>query len=592
MRKFLKFIFVLLIIVILLVVVSVGTLYFLISDSKDEAPTEIYTDSITLESEVDSLFSRFLVNRGDSFYLSFSEEELDRLAFAFIRTLNADYYKSSCTGDECKVIKSALIPVDIPIIGGKKVNLRHAYTEVNNDNLNIYITVEAPYLKTKLNLGYKLEKENGTYIFTITKLGLGKLNLMSGFGKTIAKNLLTALEMTEEKINQSLQEMKLPLTFKQEDFSLRFEKEDIGEVINNFLSKEGDETKLLVELVNILSASDNDLLDLGFFDFDDKNHFGFRINLSEIKTDSETAAKLSGKRNSAALGFNVDTFVHNKTQTLLIGSLGSDSTKITFTNQEFDRIIYDETNGYSDFKFTLVEGSEPNFEMTGIFFDFKPDMVSFQFVVEINGVEVLIELVSDIEGNDESDLIIKLRDSMSIGGINAANEFLFELLGDIDSFSAITFNRSEKTIIISATTFQEFMEVGGPETPLTVEKLRAINGGIEVYVEYTDPSLTQLIENAKDDIKGVLGSDFVDESEFDTSDPEQEEVVQELIDTLEEISNIINDPEAELDSENTDNLIEIINNLSDENQQVLLDQINDQAYSLDLENLYEQLFGN
>ena len=101
-----------------------------------------------------------------------------------------------------------------------------------------------------------------------------------------------------------------------------------------------------------------------------------------------------------------------------------------------------------------------------------------------------------------------------------------------------------------------------------------------------------MIENAKDDIKGVLGSDFVDESEFDTSDPEQEEVVQELIDTLEEISNIINDPEAELDSENTDNLIEIINNLSDENQQVLLDQINDQAYSLDLENLYEQLFGN
>ena len=87
MRKFLKFIFVLLIIVILLVVVSVGTLYFLISDSKDEAPTEIYTDSISLESEVDSLFSRFLVNRGDSFYLSFSEEELDRLAFAFIRLL-------------------------------------------------------------------------------------------------------------------------------------------------------------------------------------------------------------------------------------------------------------------------------------------------------------------------------------------------------------------------------------------------------------------------------------------------------------------------------------------------------------------------
>lgn len=592
MRKFLKFIFVLLIIIILLVVVPVGALYFLISDSNDQAPTEIYTETITMQGEVDSLFSRFLVNREGSFYLSFSEEELDRLAFAYIRTINPDYYKSGCLSDECKVIASAEIPTDIPIIGGKKVNLRHAYTEIKEDNLNIYITVEAPYLKTKLNLGYKLEKENGTYIFIINKFGLGNLNLMSGFGKRVSKILFDALQITEEKVNQSLQEMELPLTFKLEDFSFRLEKEAIGDLINNFFDQEGTEAKLLTELVNILSSSENNLLDLGFFRYNDKDHFGFRLDLNEIKTDTATANKLSAKRASAAQGFNVSTFIYNKTQTLLIGALSSDTTKISFTNQDFDRIIYNETNGYSGFKFTLVEGNDPNFELTGIFFDFKPDVVCFQFVVEINGIEVLIELTGDIEGNDESDLVIKLRDSMSIGGISASTDFLLDLLGDLDSFSAITFNRTEKTITISANTFQEFMEVGGPETPLSVEKLKAVNGGIEVYVKYTDSELATIIEKAKEDIKEVLGSDFIDESKFDTTEPEQEEIVQELINTLDEISDILNNPETELNSEKTDKLIEVINGLSDENQQILLEQINDFADSLDLENLYEQLFGN
>lgn len=90
----------------------------------------------------------------------------------------------------------------------------------------------------------------------------------------------------------------------------------------------------------------------------------------------------------------------------------------------------------------------------------------------------------------------------------------------------------------------------------------------------------------------LLKTDFVDESQFDTSDSEQAELVQELLDSLNEISETLNDPEAELDSETTDNLIAIVNGLSDENQQILLDQISENANSSDLENLYKLLFGN
>lgn len=136
------------------------------------------------------------------------------------------------------------------------------------------------------------------------------------------------------------------------------------------------------------------------------------------------------------------------------------------------------------------------------------------------------------------------------------------------------------------------MGVGGPETPLEIEKIKAASGGIEVYVQYTDPELASQISQARKDVEELLKTDFVDESQFDTSDSEQAELVQELLDSLNEISETLNDPEAELDSETTDNLIAIVNGLSDENQQILLDQISENANSSDLENLYKLLFGN
>ena len=180
---------------------------------------------------------------------------------------------------------------------------------------------------------------------------------------------------------------------------------------------------------------------------------------------------------------------------------------------------------------------------------------------------------------------------MSIGGINAKSEFLLELLSSLN-IAAIGYDSESGEFKINVETFKELMGVGGPETPLEIEKIKAASGGIEVYVQYTDPELASQISQARKDVEELLKTDFVDESQFDTSDSEQAELVQELLDSLNEISETLNDPEAELDSETTDNLIAIVNGLSDENQQILLDQISENANSSDLENLYKLLFGN
>lgn len=164
MKTILKVIIRLLIVLVLLIVIPIGTLYFMISDSKDEAPTELYAENITLQGEIDSLFSRFLVNREGAFYLTFSEEELDKLAFAFIRSINSSYY-AGCGSDECKYIVSQEIPEEVPLISGKKVHLRHLYTEVGSDRLDVHLTASVPFLKTSLNIGFNFEKENGTYVY-------------------------------------------------------------------------------------------------------------------------------------------------------------------------------------------------------------------------------------------------------------------------------------------------------------------------------------------------------------------------------------------------------------------------------------------
>jgi len=104
--------------------------------------------------------------------------------------------------------------------------------------------------------------------------------------------------------------------------------------------------------------------------------------------------------------------------------------------------------------------------------------------------------------------------------------------------------------------------------------------------------LGNLIDSASGSLETVLGSDFVDYNAFDTTNPEQQQAVEELNQTLDDIQNVLNDPEQELTMEDTTALIEAINNLDEANQQIFLDQLENSSGSADLLALYDDLFGN
>jgi len=547
-----------------------------------------------MEGEIDKLFERFSENKDNNFYLTFTEDNLDLLIFALIRnTINPNYYAGECTTDECKNIETIAIPDDIFLIGGKKVLIKHAYTELKDNNVNVYLTLDAIGIKTNLNMGVEFTKEEGEYVFTFTKLGLGHLNLMSGIGKAIGKPILSAVGFDEEGINKMIAEKELPLTFDLNEFAFKLQKEDLGELVLKLVGSEEQNSQLLSEFVKILTSSENDLLDFGLFEVDELTQFGFKINLNEIKTSDTESAVLAADIAVASQGFDTNEFITNKTQTFIISGLASGAEKkLTFVNSDFNRLIYDKTNGYEGFQFpqTVAAGETPNFKVTGILLEFKPTELVFKFVVEINGLESLIQIKGDISSTASEDALnIVLQDQMIIGGISASSKFLHDFIGDnLTDLEVITYDKETHTFTISVSTFQHLMGVGGPSTPLTVQKIRAINGGIEIVVDFTDPSLSATIDAAINAINNLLGSDFLDESGFTG----QEEVIESLQEMLDNIADVLNDPEQELSPEDTDALIEVINSLDSENLEEFLDQIGEGAASTDLEDLYDLLFGN
>jgi len=879
MKKLMKFLFFFVLIIVLLVGGTIAILFFTISDKTDDAPTDLYDESINANGQLAKVIDHSL-SVTDEINLTLSEEDINLLIFSIIReSVNIDYYNNGCTTDSCKYIQTVELDSEFLIVGGKKVLVKNAYSSLKDNSLTFFITLDVLGVKTNLNFGFIMEETDGVYKVTLNKFGLGGLNLMSGIGKLLLKPILSMAGISEESINQNIDEDNIPVDFNIKDFSFTFNKSDLGEILFGLMGPEDENNQeILGEFITILTSSDNDILDIGFFKVNEIDTFGLKLNLTELKYDqtvdgvptlrvdystyqtnmslllsgglsredfdvaskyilygyskldelekdvintndfssvgindktsylglvhtnvndlneyvsnklyseltdisdsninvkieesiinqiifnndlvgvgynsfyqindeykviysgieavwidivdnelgfkllfnlngtsmclftsfnnnTPNTAKIEAEFDELRIGsiqfsddfkntiinilkdslnsssieiitigdnniiidtnefidelegegsfadlinilkdedmislnlvgtsltadgtisfsidleklevedlstalsqvsnpFDVDTFIQNKTQTLIINNLSSpDEMKMTFTEKEFSRLIYQETNGYQGFSntTTLEDGTtEFTYQVTGIIIEFTPEIVRIKFVLEVNGLETMVILDGDVLSSlDEDQVIIDLKDTILLGDITTSSDFILDMLGDnMNNLSVIEYDAVEKNLILTSVAFEQFIAVGGDSSPLTVEKIRVINKAIEIVVNHSDPTLGAMIDDASSAIESVLGDDFLDTNLFDTTDPEQAAAVTELNDILSEISTIISDPVQELTSEETDQLIEAMNNLSDENQEELLNQIENESSSQDLLDLYSALFVN
>ena len=165
--------------------------------------------------------------------------------------------------------------------------------------------------------------------------------------------------------------------------------------------------------------------------------------------------------------------------------------------------------------------------------------------------------------------------------------------GAFDSNSIISFDKANNSLLIKKEIMTTMLSSAGADggAKMEVERLASIANGIKAYIAYNDSELEATVASVVSAAETALANDFVDETQFNTEDEDQQEAVSTLMEELSTVSEILSDPEQELTEENTDALVEAINNLSEENQQALYEQFASEIGEDELRRLYEQMFG-
>lgn len=597
-----KLIFGLLLTVIVLVGSVLAFVYFSIRDKTNEIPYELYSEDITFEDEVNNILFSSLDQFSENTELdvSFSEDNLNKLIFAIIRQNYPNYLPTDdCDEFSCQVIAGTKI--DLPVIGKRAVAVKGAYGKFVNQDIRFYVILDLGSIPSTINLTLSFQENDGVYKLIIKRLSLGKLNILSGLGKIFLGPVLNAVGLSEEKINQVFEQKNIPLTFNQKELSFNLDKENLSEVIKKLLtpkdSTPSEENEMLMSLLDIFAS--NDLINFGFFDKNEIKHFGIRLTLEKLSVKEERRSL----PHNVQTPFNTEVFINNKTQSFILSNLVSEP-KLTFTNLDFNRIIYDKTNYYQDFRFefNLPNGKTFVIKIDGILIDFSSSEVTIDILININNLVTIMRLRGEVIDNNTDAVKIKVSEIITLGEdpgeeeidfIKTQNTYLLNLIGDnLASLEIISYDKDSRTFMLDSKTFNNLINVtGNNDNPLiTVEKINILEGKLDIYITYNDPQLSNLINNVTNLVNDFLANNNLAIDDFNISDPEQAELIEELLDSLGEISNVINNNE-DLSHEQIDNLINLINQLDDENLNTFIELFETEINDSQLLDLYDMLFG-
>lgn len=597
-----KLIFGLLLTVIVLVGSVLAFVYFSIRDKTNEIPYELYSEDITFEDEVNNILFSSLDQFSENTELdvSFSEDNLNKLIFAIIRQNYPNYLPTDdCDEFSCQVIAGTKI--DLPVIGKRAVAVKGAYGKFVNQDIRFYVILDLGSIPSTIKLTLSFQENDGVYKLIIKRLSLGKLNILSGLGKIFLGPVLNAVGLSEEKINQVFEQKNIPLTFNQKELSFNFDKENLSEVIKKLLtpkdSTPSEENEMLMSLLDIFAS--NDLINFGFFDKNEIKHFGIRLTLEKLSVKEERRSL----PHNVQTPFNTEVFINNKTQSFILSNLVSEP-KLTFTNLDFNRIIYDKTNQYQDFKyeFTLPNGKTFKISIDGILINFTKEEVVIDIIINMNDLITIMKIKSEVIDNNTNNVKLKIFELITLGEdedeqvgeyISTSNLYLLNLLGDyLSELDIIKYDKTQHTFIIDSETFNSLINVTGTnDTPLiSVDAINILNGYLDISITYQDPHLQDIINNVTTLINDLLTNHSVSMDDFDLTNPEQMEIVEGLIDTLDNISNTLSNNE-ELTPEQIDTLIDLINKLDDDNLDTFTNIVEQEISDDTLLELYDLLFG-
>ena len=231
----------------------------------------------------------------------------------------------------------------------------------------------------------------------------------------------------------------------------------------------------------------------------------------------------------------------------------------------------------------------------GLILSEKNNKVNLRAVLNINGLRTTALVDFDINKISDSEIHLVMNETVTLGQNSSLDSsFLNSILSEsMSDFVVMKYDGDSKSFIITSNLFSSFLSEAGVSSSLSVTKIDMTSFGLEIYTSFTDPLITGTLNIVTNKLEDILGGDFFDQSKLNNENG-QGEIINKVMSDLADIKEALADPETVLNEELTNSLIESIGNLSNENQEEFLNQLQDSFTSSDLgtlNQLYGQLFG-
>lgn len=596
--KLLKILLIFLIVILLIIGIPVGIIYYSISDKTDETPIELYEPTLTTDEVINPLIKKTFDEMEDNYALNLglTEDDLNKLIYSLIKEkVNTEYNPKYGASDQQIYLNSAFtIPNNVDLLSGKKIIFKSLYATYENDNIYLNLTIDGLGLvKSRIVIGFCVETTDKDFILNITEAKLGKISLLKGLGKTILNSVILKNFLNEESLNTSFKEKGLPLNIDLQNLRLISNKDQFGEWINKTINNPENPDNTISSFLDILTNSENNMINLSTAN----DKLNLKIDLDLLKVD-EADLIIPDE-----IKHDIDflNFAQSKAQNIVFNMLSSSDKKILFTELEFNELIYTETQHYQllTLETTILDDVAFNFKIEGILVDITEEYFNIKLILNINDLKTIAILECPISYSDVShtEIHINVPETITLGNnLKVDSSFIISLLDSTmrdNNVMPFVNETGDHYFKLTAQVFDSFVNNANAQTPLHVTKIEFINGSLDVYVECTDTTITDLLDTVTTQIEEVLKSDFIDNVEFDTTDAKQAQAVNNITESVDSIASILSDPNQQLSQEDTNKLLTDFNSLSTENQNLFLSAIQDKFETADGNNfsdLYNSLF--
>ena len=524
------------------------------------------------------------------------------MLFCIVREKINENYLPSPKGvadysDQKNYIWASTLEKTVPLVGGKGVTVKSVYSKVDNEQLKLFMPALIGNKVSCIELYLSFEETEEEFFLKIDTLKVGKINY-AGSGAKKVINIASKMGLSEKNLEEKLSTEELKVDVDLKNLKIGVTKDSLSafltKVITDNVESEETTKATLVSLADMITSKENDILDLGVFG----NRFGVRCDLAKADVDADQLVL-----NPEYSNFNESLYITTITQNLAISSMASNDRKIVVSEEDFNAMIFAKSGGYASY---MAEFEIPNTDasiklmITGIDVDLAAERVIINVILDLNGLKTLITLGGNVSGNNTNQIAIKLDDIVKIGEglseetksyIVASSDFIKVILAEkISESEMMEYDNETNSLIISADNFNEMLKVeGGGNLPMQVNRLCLTEDSLDVYVTITNPIVAASLDIVSHAVSNYLENSDLDEDDFDTTDPEQAAAVSNVLNQINNSSDAIS--AGNLTEEDTTNLIEAIQSLSDENKQVLFESIEDSMLTPDLVNLYDSLFG-